>query len=175
LKSCMIRKLELISLSEKTKFKNCISNLDQLEVNMQYKHADENAMKGFYLLIQIEILKVPLTKKSKADFWTSGVKLSKNESTWAWCSENGDVSPQLKKVKPPKSPLCVKVNGSGVLESIDCSTKLRFICEVKYDTKLYNFNINVSKIQWFSPIVPLQTTVVFIFRCLQQKCKLDSV
>jgi len=37
----------------------------------------------------------------------------------------------MKKVKPPKSPLCVKVNGSsGVLESIDCSTEHHFICEV---------------------------------------------
>jgi hypothetical protein len=137
LKSCMIRKLELISLSEQTKFKNCISNLDKQEqISMQYKK-DDNAMTG---MIEIDIFNVSLTKKNHiADFWTSGVKLSKNESAWAWCSENGDVGPQLKKVKPPKSPLCVKVNGSGVLESIDCSTKLRFICEVNAPLRMMNF------------------------------------
>lgn len=129
LRSCANRKLELVSLSDKNKFKNCLFNVGKLEFDMQYKkdEIDESAITG---VKKCAIANKNINKKFKADFWTSGAKLSRNASTWAWCNEKQDFNPKLLNVTPPNPQLCVKVNDKGVLESIDCSTKVRFICEV---------------------------------------------
>jgi hypothetical protein len=71
-----------------------------------------------------------MTNWSETDYWTSGVKSAPNN--YVWCSEKlgADSVKNRRKRQIAVSTQCVKVDDSGVFESVNCWQTHRFICEV---------------------------------------------